>query len=627
MGAQTFDASHWRDGTVEITAPWRFQPGDNLAWASPQFDDSQWPLLTTNKDWASQGYKGNFGYAWYRLRLKLPDSNGPLAVDVGHINSADEVYAEGRLIGTIGQMRPKPDWTLQLGSNVVPLPPELNGRSVEIAVRVWKSPVASSYSGGGFHAHPILGTQAALAQTRNFSVDSELIRGAPARLIDLLYIVLGVFSLGMFLMRRQSTQYAWFAASALGRAIVNFTVLVEGLHQGSVTRWHGDVALLSGPIVVAQLLFVWGFIRARPDRILYASMVLACLGGVATCLPYHQVLTLPVGQGINTACGAAMSVLVLIRLVRSARQRNHYARMLLVPLTLLSLVNLIQGVRLAIFWAGLSKTPATLVLYSNPQVIVAWDDLFQFLYLVSVAGALILRFTRSAERDERFSAELEAARSVQKFLLGREASAPGFTVESAYLPAQEVGGDFFQTIAGPDGSLLAVIGDVAGKGLQAAMRVSMLIGVVRTSPEYSPAALLRRLNGVLLQDGSTGFTTCLAARLDAGGTVTIANAGHLSPYINGRELAIDGGLPLGIAAAVDYSEQTFPFAAGDKMLLMSDGVVEARNPTGELFGFERMAQTAAAVSGAASLAATASDFGQDDDITVLLLQRAMTPAV
>jgi serine phosphatase RsbU (regulator of sigma subunit) len=155
------------------------------------------------------------------------------------------------------------------------------------------------------------------------------------------------------------------------------------------------------------------------------------------------------------------------------------------------------------------------------------------------------------------------------------------------------------------------------------MRVSMLIGAVRLSPNESPAALLRKLNGVLLQDGSTGFATCLAARLDAGGTVTIANAGHLSPYINGQELTIDGGLPLGVADGIDYSEQTFPFAAGDKMLLMSDGVVEARNPTGELFGFERMAQTASSVTGADSLAATAKAFGQDDDITVLLLQRAV----
>jgi serine phosphatase RsbU (regulator of sigma subunit) len=243
-------------------------------------------------------------------------------------------------------------------------------------------------------------------------------------------------------------------------------------------------------------------------------------------------------------------------------------------------------------------------------------------------GAITLRRSLAITREQqRTTAELEAARSVQTFLLGREASAPGYTVESAYLPAQEVGGDFFQTIAGSDGSLLAVIGDVAGKGLRAAMRVSMLIGAVRLSPDESPAALLKKLNGVLLQDGSSGFTTCLAARLDTDGTVTIANAGHLSPYINGRELAIDGGLPLGVVAGAEYSERSFPFVAGDVMLLMSDGVVEAKSASGELFGFERMAWTASSVTGAGALAETAKAFGQDDDITVLRLQRAVGLAV
>jgi serine phosphatase RsbU (regulator of sigma subunit) len=176
---------------------------------------------------------------------------------------------------------------------------------------------------------------------------------------------------------------------------------------------------------------------------------------------------------------------------------------------------------------------------------------------------------------------------------------------------------------GANGSLLAVIGDVAGKGLQAAMRVSMLIGAVRLSPEETPAALLRKLNGVLLQDGRSGFTTCLAARLHMDGTVTIANAGHLSPYINGRELEVDGGLPLGVASGVSYGERTFRFVAGDVMLLLSDGVVEARNHSGELFGFDRMAQTAPAVTSADVLAETAKAFGQEDDITVLRLQRVV----
>ncbi len=253
-----------------------------------------------------------------------------------------------------------------------------------------------------------------------------------------------------------------------------------------------------------------------------------------------------------------------------------------------------------------------------------WPQTISFiLFYLTIGGIMLRRSMEITRRQQRTAAELEEGRSVQAFLLGRDASAPGFKVESAYLPAQEVGGDFFQTIAGADGSLLAVIGDVAGKGLQAAMRVSMLIGAVRVSPNETPAALLGKLNGVLLQDGSSGFTTCLAARLNIDGSATIANAGHLPPYLNGRELAVDGGLPLGVLVGSDYSEQSFPFVAGDVMLLLSDGVVEARDASGNLFGFERMAEAAGTTSAADTLAETARSFGQEDDITVLLLRRAM----
>ena len=146
LGAQSFDASQWTQGTTTITAKWRFHPGDNPAWASPSFDDSSWPLLATDQKWGSQGYPDLNGYAWYRLRLKIPATSQPLGIDIGHINSAAEIYAGGRLLGENGVMRPRPDWSDQQNAHAFPLPLSCNGCWVEIAVRVWKSSVASSYS-------------------------------------------------------------------------------------------------------------------------------------------------------------------------------------------------------------------------------------------------------------------------------------------------------------------------------------------------------------------------------------------------------------------------------------------------------------------------------------------------
>jgi serine phosphatase RsbU (regulator of sigma subunit) len=123
----------------------------------------------------------------------------------------------------------------------------------------------------------------------------------------------------------------------------------------------------------------------------------------------------------------------------------------------------------------------------------------------------------------------------------------------------------------------------------------------------------------MVETGDGGFITCVCARVTEHGEVTLANAGHLSPYRNGEELPVCPGLPLGIVPEQTYEERAFQLDPGDRLTLLSDGVLEAKNASGELFGFERTlaisAQTAESIAGAAL------KFGQEDDITVLTLAR------
>jgi len=109
-------------------------------------------------------------------------------------------------------------------------------------------------------------------------------------------------------------------------------------------------------------------------------------------------------------------------------------------------------------------------------------------------------------------------------------------------------------------------------------------------------------------------------RADADGALTIANAGHIAPYLAGKELPLENGLPLGLAAESTYAESAFRLAAGRQLTLLTDGVVEARDKSGALFGFERVA--ALSTQAAEAIAQTAQAFGQDDDITVLTLALA-----
>ncbi len=199
------------------------------------------------------------------------------------------------------------------------------------------------------------------------------------------------------------------------------------------------------------------------------------------------------------------------------------------------------------------------------------------------------------------------------------ADVPGFRVESAYAPAKQVGGDFFRVMP-EDGGLLVVVGDVSGKGLKAAMTVSAIMGSLHDYASSRPAEVLAHLNRVL-HGRMDGFVTCCAAHIAADGTMTVANAGNPAPYLNGEEMAVEPGLPLGILGEASYAETRYQIAPNDRLTFVSDGVVEATNPQGELYGFERT--EAISNQPAKAIAEAATQFGQEDDITVLSVTRTV----
>jgi serine phosphatase RsbU (regulator of sigma subunit) len=220
-------------------------------------------------------------------------------------------------------------------------------------------------------------------------------------------------------------------------------------------------------------------------------------------------------------------------------------------------------------------------------------------------------------RDE-LRVEFEAAREIQEQMVALAMDAPGFRLESAYMPAKRVGGDFFRTLPEADGSVMIVVGDVSGKGLKAAMTVSAIMGALRDYPSRQPCEVPAHLNRALYgQIG--GFVTCCAALVAEDGTMTLANAENSPPHCNGEELAVEPGLPLGLLGDVSYAETRYQLAPGDRLTFVSDGVVEATSPEGELYGFERT--RAISNQPANTIAETAARFGQEDDITVVTLTR------
>jgi serine phosphatase RsbU (regulator of sigma subunit) len=237
---------------------------------------------------------------------------------------------------------------------------------------------------------------------------------------------------------------------------------------------------------------------------------------------------------------------------------------------------------------------------------------------------LLRRFIIAQRTREQWKLEIAQARHVQQVLIPHELpQLNDLQIESEYRPAREVGGDFFQIVPNErDGSSLIAFGDVTGKGLQAGMLVALIIGAIRSAARHDndPQHMLEVLNEQLVERESAS-ATCMVLRFAPGGTVELANAGQLPPYLNGREMQIEGALPLGILPGLDFPVTSFKLEPGDSLLLMSDGIAEAQNAHGELFGFERIEQMLRNPTTTSEIATAAQKFGQTDDILVLRVQR------
>jgi len=244
-----------------------------------------------------------------------------------------------------------------------------------------------------------------------------------------------------------------------------------------------------------------------------------------------------------------------------------------------------------------------------------------------------------ARERERIAQELRVAQLIQQQFLPRELpNLRGWKLAAHYQPAREVGGDFYDFIQLPSGELGLVVGDVTDKGIPAALVMASTRSLLRTEAlrAGSPGAVLRRVNDLLCPDiPERMFVTCLYAVLNPEtGRLRYANAGHNLPYLRSggtvHELRATG-MPLGLLPGMTYEEQEATLEADARLLLYSDGLVEAHNHAFEMFGFPRVMGLFGTVSDgrdpiAALLAElerfTGPGHEQEDDITLVTLARS-----
>ncbi len=607
---------------MTFTALWRFHTGDDPQWASPSFDDSQWPLLRMDRSWNVQGYRGYSGYAWYRIRLEVPTSREPLALALDRVGNSAEIYADGQPIGEMGQMRPKPDMLGRLPrtTTVIPLPPVAYGKTIVLAIRAWESARSAPAFDTGSAEPPRLGPERAIREFHDLAIDRSLLGYLPDWTIVIVAVVIGLISLGLFLLRPRAFEYAWAALYLFGEASIRGFDPYRQIVQ--MPTWESALAIDSMRAVttICWLLLVWSFMRAKADWLLRAGMLLTVLMPIDALLVMAGHATIARAYVVRALVLSCIGLLIFARLVLGSWRGNRDAQIFLAPFLLYSVMDVVRWIRGASYYAGLSNTAAGLEFYRGAYFTVTWDRIGFLLSYLAVGAVLVRRFTQSAQQEQRLATEMESAREVQARLVPTEfPRLSGLHIEAAYLPASEVGGDFYQVLEQSDGSALIVMGDVCGKGLKAAMTGVLAIGAVRAlaSQELHPGLLLTRLNREMTGSQNSGFITCVCARVGREGAITFANAGHPPPYRNGEEIQLDANFPLGISPEVEYAETTVGLDRGDRVTFLSDGVLEARSETGDIFGFDRTREISR--QSAQAIAKAAQQFGQEDDITVLTL--------
>jgi hypothetical protein len=606
------DTAHPSDWIMDINKGWRERDGDNPAYAQPAFDDSAWnPVELADLGPAEPGWQ------WYRLHLKLQPNHPQLAMLIEGGVGTYTLYINGtripgpRLLSAFGVNRPV-EFTV---------PINIPGNDLQISLRTH---TPTSYAAWHFPLFMTasLGTTAAIENQRQAIESDRLYTLIPALAFNLLFLLAGIGAWSLHRSQPDHSEYRWLGIYLflLGAADILWYSQQAGLLPLSANLLIADPLLFI--ITIAQIQFTFSFGGQRLGPIWRAYRAILLVAPVLTWFTWTGKLPTSAYMVVEPLLIVPVAVFLPILLFIWYRRGNREAGWLMLPSLLPAATTSLYDLGSASIYFGWQRFDSLDNSIPIGPVSIQPNDIGNFLFLLAIAVVMFFRFTRVSRDQARSAAELDAAREIQQRLVPQSLpDLSGYKLAAAYLPAQEVGGDFYQVLAQHDGSALIVVGDVSGKGLKAAMTGALAIGALRALADDNlrPAVLLERLNQQLLRSQDSGFVTCICIRVEPNGAVTMANSGHLSPYRRGEEIAADAGLPLGIAAGIKYTETQLHLEPGDTLTLVTDGVVEARNKSGELYGFDRT--RAVSSQTADQIARAAAQFGQEDDITVLTVTR------
>jgi hypothetical protein len=631
------------ESSVALDGPWKFRTGDDMAWSQAGYDDSTWGTMDLTPPpgspdanigesgdlpgWTELGYRHYSGYAWYRLKVNVQGANRRLALKMPEdVDDAYQVFVNGKQIGSFGKFTDHHVTAYSTLPEQFRLPKGVGNGTITIAIRTWMDSATpfNSPDAGGLHGPPVLGYASVIGALTQLDYD-ENAKSFVSTFIEWLILFMAmIMALALFWLDREEKAYLLLAlvclATLLGNSIILSVQFSAWIGQTTEVILH-DAILFYVRIGLWVLFWGYWFRVWRISRLhkLVWSLVGILVIGTAMLRPplYGQHIPVHFATIINPlllVVKLALGFLLFFVTYRGITRQKTEGWIAVTAVLLVFVANYQNEMRLI-------HIPISFPFLGFD---VKLGTIATVVSLLIITVMLLIRYVLSQRQKELWKLEIQQAQHVQQILIPNKLpEVHGFTIDSEYRPAREVGGDFFQVLPGDlPGSLLIVVGDVTGKGMQAGMLVAVIVGAVRGAALHSsdPVQMLHEVN-VQLCERQHASATCQILYIDPDGNATLANAGQLPPYLNGKEMEMEGALPLGTISEAEHSVTNFVMHPGDSLILMSDGIVEAQDAHGNLLGFDRINELLQKTTSAEEIAKAAQDFGQEDDILVLQVRR------
>ncbi|MDR8391024.1 SpoIIE family protein phosphatase [Aliifodinibius sp. S!AR15-10] len=641
------------DQTIYITDTWKFQPGDNLQWADPEYDDNDWEKVSTYLGPSELPFIEWEGIGWFRLHLQVDSTlvNYPLALLIEQHNGASQIYLDGELIYDLGEVSIfEEDFVPYRDSR--PRPIRFTDTTEHVLAVRYANHKAAQFNEYGFTAgfRFLIGDLNYHIQNRIDEVETTplnlMFYGGGLLAFTIIHFLLFVF----YPMEKRNLYFALFTGllalisyTELGTSFSDSPMLAISYYRSTLIAW-----ILT---IIYALRFTYSLFF---DKTPYQFWVFAVAGvGLAVATWFNA-------DGLNfyRELFLLLTIIEILRVLLFSFTKKKEG----VWIIAVGLVFFVMGILFTIL-ANMEMIPSgsingnlvgSVVLIFSMSIYLSRDfartqkRLEHKLVEVKHLSERSLEQERInkqkelerkllAAENERKTKELEEARALQLSMLPKQLPNNDYWDISVFMEtAHEVGGDYYDFSLSKNGTMTVALGDATGHGMKAGIMVATAKSYFHTlANEHENLEMIRRMSsGIKNMDLKLLYMSMMLLKCDRH-NLRIASAGMPpSMLYRQKEQCVERitlkGMPLGSKPDYPYHERELSLSPGDTLLLMSDGLMELFNEDRELLGLDRIESVfkEAADSSASDILSQITRFAdqwagtssQEDDMTILVMK-------